>query len=175
MQPTLCRALLSLLGLLSVLAAPADAKPKVGQPAPKFTLRTVDGQKIAAEELRGKVVLLNLWATWCVPCRAELPLLDAAERKYREKGLVVFAVATEDSVSPGELKKKIGPFLKLTLVRRLAGSSYQPLGGVPTNYVIDRQGILRYAQGGAFGSESLVDLLTPLLNEPMPTPAPQAE
>ena len=164
---------LSMFGLLSVLATPvAGAKAKVGEQAPKFILRTVDGQKITAEELRGKVVLLNLWATWCVPCKAELPLLDAAERQYRDKGFAVFAVATEDSVSPAQLIKKIGPSLKLTLVRNLAGSSYQPLGGVPTNYVIDRQGVLRYAKGGAFSEQSLVALLTPLLNEPAPETTP---
>jgi cytochrome c biogenesis protein CcmG/thiol:disulfide interchange protein DsbE len=78
-------------------ATPRDA-PTVGQPAPDFQLTLVDGSHVRLSELRGQVVVLNFWATWCVPCRAELPLLDRYYRLRRDAGLRVFAVTTEGSV-----------------------------------------------------------------------------
>jgi cytochrome c biogenesis protein CcmG/thiol:disulfide interchange protein DsbE len=156
------------LAALSILASPAHAKIKVGEPAPKFTLRTLDGQKVTADDVHGKVVILNFWATWCVPCRTEMPLLEAFQRKFRDNGLEVYAVATEDSLTPGQLKKYFGPLLKLTMVRSLRGSGYDIMGGVPTNYVIDRKGLLRYAKAGAFDLDGLNEVIIPLLNEPAP-------
>jgi len=164
----LTRLLAAGLASLSILGTPANAKIKVGEPAPNFTLRTLDGQKITEDELHGKVIVLNFWATWCVPCRAELPLLEAFQRTFRDNGLEVYAVATEDSLTPGQLKKYFGPVLKLTMVRSVHGSSYDIMNGVPTNYVIDRKGVLRYAKAGAFDLDGLNELLIPLLKEPAP-------
>ena len=90
------------------------------------------------------------------------------QRKFRDNGLEVYAVATEDSLTPGQLKKYFGPVLKLTMVRSVHGSSYDIMGGVPTNYVIDRKGVLRYAKAGAFDLDGLNEMLIPLLNEPAP-------
>jgi thiol-disulfide isomerase/thioredoxin len=160
---------LPVVAALTIFVSPAaQARAKVGEPAPKFTLRTLDGQKITFDELKGKVVILNFWATWCVPCRTEMPLLEVFERKFRDNGLEVYAVATEDSLTPGQLKKYLAPNLKLTLVRSISGPSYQIMNGVPTNYVIDRKGVLRYAKAAAFDLDDLNALIIPLLNEPAP-------
>src|ERR1700753_2086827 len=77
--------------------------PEVGKPAPDFQVVTFDGTKVAPSELKGQAVLLNFWATWCGPCKRELPLLDAFYRGRNQFGLKFFAVATEDSLSPRQL------------------------------------------------------------------------
>jgi cytochrome c biogenesis protein CcmG/thiol:disulfide interchange protein DsbE len=152
------------------LTIPAHAAQKiiVGSVAPDFELTLVDGQKISLDELRGQVVVLNFWATWCVPCRTELPTLDAYYSATQKHGLRVFAITTEDSVPLARLKKLFAA-LHMPSVRRIKGP-YGPLTGVPTNFVIDRVGIIRYAQSGAFDLDALNRLLVPLLNEPASPP-----
>lgn len=145
----------------------AERGPKVGAPAPDFTLTLIDGTRIRRDDLRGKVVVLNFWATWCVPCRGELPLLDAYYDMRKDAGLRVFAVATEDSV-PLYRMKQLFAVLHLSPAKRLKGP-YEAMKGVPTNIIIGRDGRIRYAQAGAFTLESLNTLLVPLLNEAPPS------
>jgi peroxiredoxin len=153
--------------MMLALASAAVAKdPKVGQPAPEFELTLIDGSKVKLSELRGNVVVLNYWATWCVPCKQELPLLDRYYRLQKSHGLRVFAITTEDSASLRELKD-VFRILEIPSARRLRGP-YRPEGGVPTNFVIDKAGRLRLAQAGAFDLDALNALLVPLLNEPAP-------
>jgi peroxiredoxin len=150
-------------------AMPAAARPPiVGQPAPPFEVTTFDGQKISLTDLRGQVVILNFWATWCTPCRQELPLLDTYYRLREDAGLRVVAVTTEDS-APLYMLKPLAAHLTMKLARHMRGN-YAPLEGVPTNYVIDRAGVLRYAKAEAFDLDSLNAVLVPLLSEPPPSP-----
>ncbi|WP_018075408.1 TlpA family protein disulfide reductase [Novosphingobium nitrogenifigens] len=146
------------------------AQVKVGQPAPNARLETWNGEKYDLASLRGKVVVINFWATWCVPCRKELPLLDGYYRQMKDHGLVVLAATTEDSVGERDLRKLFA-FLAITSLHRLRGP-YQPMEGVPTNYVIDRAGVVRYAKAGAFDLNALNTILIPLLREPAPAPVP---
>ncbi len=149
--------------------APAAARsPVVGQPAPPFEVTTFDGQKINLADLRGDVVVLNFWATWCGPCRRELPLLEGYESMRKDVGLRVLAVSWDESASIFALKRFAGA-LKMTFARGIRGP-YRPTTGIPTNYVIDRAGVLRYAKAGAFDLDGLNELLVPLLNEPVPPP-----
>lgn len=148
-------------------AAVAAAHPiKVGQPAPDADLMLVDGSKVKLSALHGQVVVLNFWATWCVPCRKELPLLDAYARARAAAGLKVFAVTTEDSVPLYQLKPLFAA-LTIAPVRRLKGP-YADMGALPTNIVIDRQGVVRYAAAGAFDLADLNATLVPLLSEAAP-------
>ena len=91
---------------LIAAAAPSTAAPvvKIGQPAPEATLTMLNGDPLKLSSLRGQVVVLNYWATWCVPCRTELPLLDRYYRIQAKNGLRVFAVTTEDSLPAKVLK-----------------------------------------------------------------------
>lgn len=149
---------------LLALAAPAPAATlKVGQPAPNFELTLVDGSKVKLADLKGEVVVLNFWATWCVPCRTELPLLDAYYRRLQFKGLRVFAITTESSVPISRLKELFA-VMAIPSVRRVKGMSTD-VQAVPTNYVVDRQGIVRHTKAGAFDLDDLNALLIPLLNE----------
>ena len=166
-RATIALAAMLCAGAATVLGADAAAarEPKIGEPAPDFHLTTFDGRKIALADLKGQVVVLNFWATWCVPCKAEMPLLDAYVRHAGPRGLQVLAVATEDSVPLFRLKP-LASALSLPLVRGFHGN-YAPIdGAVPTNYIIDRSGIVRYAKAGALTLDALNALLPPLLNTP---------
>ncbi len=159
--------------LIVALAAPLPvmaAPPKIGQVAPDFHLKLLDGSQVSLADLRGQVVVLNFWATWCAPCKRELPLLDAYFGIHKKHGLQVFAVTTEDSVPLARLKP-LAAALNIPMVRHLSGN-YAPMGGVPTNYVIDRAGVLRYAKASAFDLDDLNSILIPLLNEPSPPDLP---
>lgn len=147
-------------------AAPAARTPKVGELAPDAEFFMVDGTSIKLSDLRGQVVVINFWATWCVPCRTELPLLDTYYRVQQKHGMRVIAATTEDSVSEKKLKPLFG-LLQISPVRRLKGP-YAPLGGVPTNYIIDRAGVVRYAKAGAMKLDTLNEQLVPLLREKAP-------
>ena len=72
--------------------AATQPAPLVGHPAPGFTLIAIDGSQVALDDLRGQVVLINLWATWCPPCRAEMPAIQQAYERFRDQGFVVLAV-----------------------------------------------------------------------------------
>lgn len=146
----------------------AKDKPVVGDLAPEFELAMVDGSKVTLSQLRGQVLVLNFWATWCVPCRAELPTLDAYYNARKQNGLKVIAITTEGSLPVGKLKKLFAA-MHMPSARGIKGG-YGPIGGaVPTNFVIDRAGKLRYAKAGAFDLDDLNKILVPLLQEPAPS------
>lgn len=154
-----------------MLLAAGPIWARVGEPAAPFMLKTYDGTEISLADLHGQVVVLNYWATWCGPCKAEMPAMDGYVRAHAGKGLRVFGIATEDSVPPYRLRP-LASVLAYPLVARFRGSHYGILGGaVPTSYVIDRAGVIRYAKAGAFTAGSFDALITPLLNEGPPPPA----
>ncbi len=154
-------------------ASPAAARPpRVGEVAPDFDLTLIDGSHVRLSDLRGQVVVLNFWATWCVPCRTELPALDRYYRLRRTAGLRVFAITTEGSLPVTQLRGLFNA-MAIPAVRRLRGP-YEVLGGVPTNYVIDRAGRIRHAEAAALDIDDMNALLVPLLREPAPAPSPAA-
>ncbi|MDR6127514.1 cytochrome c biogenesis protein CcmG/thiol:disulfide interchange protein DsbE [Sphingomonas sp. SORGH_AS802] len=151
---------------MTMLAAPSSLwagsrTVKVGEPAPDAELTLVDGSTVRLADLKGQVVLLNFWATWCVPCRQELPLLDSYYRSAQKYGLRAYAVTTEGSVPIYRLKTLFAA-MAIPSVKRMKGLSGE-MPAVPTNYIIDRAGIVRYAKAGAMDLDDLNRELVPLL------------
>jgi len=152
-----------------ILASAAQAAPKVGELAPDFTVTTFGGRTVKLADMKGEVIILNFWATWCGPCREELPLLEEFFKAYNKYGFQVLAVATEDSVPESQLRP-LASKMTIPFVKRLKGP-YRQLNAVPTNYVIDRSGKLVYAQAAAFDVDALNAIVVPLLREPVPRSA----
>lgn len=148
-------------GTSGAAAAPA----KVGKPAPNATITTYDKQKVKIADLKGKVVVINHWATWCAPCKAEMPMMSKFHSRFKDRGFEIYGVTTQDSVPPRMLKE-VARVLSYPLALRITGNGYPILTGLPTTYVIDRKGIVRHTKQGAFSTQEFIDLIVPLLNEP---------
>jgi thiol-disulfide isomerase/thioredoxin len=153
------------LGLAAASAAHAGSD--IGKPARGYKVTTLDGQSVDADQLKGKVVVLNYWATWCTPCKAELIAFDNYLKAHPNSDLKVFAIETERSL-PGYFVAKMQGVSHFTLATSLEGRGYHVLDGVPTSYVIDRNGVIRHAKAGAFNEQSFAQLIEPLLAEPAP-------
>ena len=170
MMVSMTKRLACFIALLVACAMPtAQAQELViNKPAPDFRARTFDGRDVTLADFKGQVLIINFWATWCGPCKEELPLLnsyyDAANQK--NYGLKILAITTEDSI-PLENLRPLAAKVSFDMARQYHGP-YGVLKGVPTNYVIDRNGILRYAKADAFDLDSLNAVIIPLLQQPMP-------
>jgi thiol-disulfide isomerase/thioredoxin len=136
-----------LLLLLPLSAAPADRL--VGAAAPDFALRSFSGSNVRLSEHLGEVVILNFWATWCGPCRQEMPELDAIYQKYRLAGLALFSVnLDEDRAAAIEMAQTLEvSYPVLFDERKEASRSYQ-IGTMPVTALIDRAGRVRYVSAG---------------------------
>ncbi len=143
-------------------------KIEVGKPAPNFQATTFNGQKVSLADYRGQVLIINYWATWCGPCRKEMPLLDSYLRQQGARGLKVLAVTDENSLPLSRLKP-LSKVVALDMAWRFRGA-YDAPREFPTNYVIGRDGVVRYSRAGAFDLDTLNSVIVPLLNQPPPPP-----
>lgn len=111
-----------------------------GKPAPDFELKALDGKMVKLADLRGKAVLLNFWATWCGPCKVEMPWFVELQNKYGAQGLQVVGIAMEDDQGPvEEFTKQIGVNYTILMGKNAVGDAYSVVG-LPTTYYIDRSG-----------------------------------
>jgi peroxiredoxin len=145
--------------LLSSAATLATAAVTVGATAPDFTLSTLNGPNLRLQEQRGKVVLVNFWATWCGPCRKEMPHLNRIADKYRASGLVMLGVNIDDDVrNATDVAAKLGVKFPVLLDTDKKVSRLYDLNSMPSTLVLDRSGRVRYVHRGyQDGYEELYD------------------
>lgn len=148
------------------LAAWSAQASEVGRPAHDFTITTLDKEKVTLADLKGKVVVVNRWATWCTPCKAEMIAFDKYMWAHAGTDLKIYAVTTELQFPAAKLKP-LQSLLAFPVATSISGG-YGVKSGVPTSYVIDRSGVVRFAAAGAFTLESFEALVTPLLNQEAP-------
>lgn len=140
---------LGLLGPLAITPTAARAQAAVGQPAPALELPTAGGAVISLSQLRGKVVYLDFWASWCAPCRQSFPWMGDLHRRLADRGLVVLAVNldTKSADAQAFLKAVPAPF---TVAFDPAGQSPRQYGikAMPTSVLIGRDGRVKAIHGG---------------------------
>ncbi len=166
--------LLFILLLMSVAGwsqSSAAAHLETGRPAPSLTVQGLDGQRLALDDLRGKIVILTFWATWCIPCRAELPLLAEYQALHRQDGLEILAISLDKPGSVAEVRRIAA---ELNFPVGLLGSAwagdYGRMWRLPVSFVIDRNFILRHDgwqdDQQPWTEQRLDRLVTPLLAVP---------
>jgi thiol-disulfide isomerase/thioredoxin len=131
--------------------SPAGDEGKAGEPAPDLTLKDLNGNDVSLSDFKGKVVLVNFWATWCEPCRVEIPWLIEMQHKYADRGFVILGIALDD-----EGKKAVAPFVakerfdvngqkepmdyKILIGNDDAADKFGGLFGYPTSILISKDG-----------------------------------
>lgn len=141
------KAVLVLLCCAMSLLANAAVTPQSA--APDFTLRAMSGSNLRLQEQRGRVVMINFWATWCGPCRQEMPHLNRLYDKYKSAGFVILGVnVDEDTKTATELAQKLGvKFPVLWDAEKLVSRLYD-LSTMPSTVLVDRNGTVRYVHKG---------------------------
>jgi peroxiredoxin len=140
--------------------------PKEGFLAPDFTLETLDGGEITLSELRGHPVILNLWASWCPPCRAEMPALQRVYEANRERGLEILAVNMTSQDSQSSAKNFVdqnGLTFTIPLDRLGLVSNIYQSRALPSTFFVDRQGVIQKVVIGGPMSEVLIESVVEML------------
>ena len=152
-------------GALLSFVASADI---VGQPAPDFALRSMKGPSVRLSEHLGEVVVINFWATWCGPCRQEMPLLDELYGKYQRAGLVLLSVNIDETLEPAiEMAQTLKVSYPVLFDARKEVSRAYDVRAMPVTVLVDRAGVVRYvSEGYKPGYEKrYTEKLRELLNE----------
>jgi peroxiredoxin len=152
------RSLIQIATVLILTTFLGGAVATAGEAAPGFTLRDIDGKEVKLSDYKGKVVMVNFWATWCGPCKLEMPYLDKWDRDLEGKGFEVISISTDDARAASKVKpliKRGGYGFTVLLDKDTAVvSQYNPAKTLPYNALIDRDGrIHKVYQGYNPGDE----------------------
>ncbi|HYA37816.1 MAG TPA: TlpA disulfide reductase family protein [Candidatus Methylomirabilis sp.] len=135
--------------LLSPGATTLASEIASGQPAPGFTLKSQSGRNLSLREYRGQVVMINFWATWCGPCRQEMPALNALYEKYRSAGFMLFGVNVDaESTSAAQMAGKLKVSYPILFDADKKASALYRVNTMPMTVLVDRDGMIRYVQPG---------------------------
>jgi cytochrome c biogenesis protein CcmG/thiol:disulfide interchange protein DsbE len=155
----------ALAAVVQTAAVRADDDPHLGKPAPELTAPLFQGGSFSLEALKGKVVLVSYWATWCAPCRAEMPVLDTFYKQHHGDGLELVALSV-DKEKDRERARKAMQKLSYSgaMLKDAVPDGFGQPEGAPLTYVIDRSGVVR-DRFIAVDPKLLSDVLLPLLHE----------
>ena len=155
--------------VLSVLAATSLASSGMeGQPAPDFALKSSSGENLRLSEYRGDVVMINFWATWCGPCRQEMPLLDELYTRYQRVGFNLLGVnIDDDSRRAMKMIDELGVNFPVLFDARKEVSKLYEVEAMPVTVLVDREGTVRHVHHGYKPGyeEKYLDQIRSLLRE----------
>jgi cytochrome c biogenesis protein CcmG/thiol:disulfide interchange protein DsbE len=147
-------------------AAPASEN-LLNQKAPGFALTDLSGQSLTLARFRGKVVLLNFWATWCAPCRAEMPVFAAWQRQYGPRGLQIIGISMDDDAGQARrLVTRLKLDYPVAMGEERLGARYGGVLGLPLTFLIDSHGVVRAQFQGETDLKLIERQMTALLAQP---------
>jgi peroxiredoxin len=139
---------LAIAALLFSLTTTIHASQVEG-PAPDFTLKSITGENLKLSEYRGEVVMINFWASWCAPCRQEMPLLDSLYQKYKDLGFTLLGINLDEKSAQAEkLLKEIPVNFPILLDPKSEISRLYKVSAMPTTILVDRDGNMRFLHKG---------------------------
>src|SRR5271163_4002057 len=147
--------------------ANGPTKGLIGNVAPDFELPALDGKKLKLSDLRGKAVLLNFWATYCGPCKIEMPWFVELQNEYGPQGFQIIGVAMDDASTEDIAKfaKEMGVNYPILIGKDSVAESYGGVGVLPTTYFLDRDGKLITREFGLRGRSDFVDDIKKALSQ----------
>jgi len=161
------RIIAAVLTAATLLAAPASAQKTDAKRANlNFSFKNIDGQKVSLTAFKGKVILLDFWATWCVPCKQEIPGFIDLQKKYGGRGLQILGVSVDDSL---KMAKEYATGMKMNYPVLLAEGkedilkAYDPIPSIPVSIIIDRDGRIVARHLGIAKMEVFEEEIRPLL------------
>lgn len=145
---------------LSTSGSPQLASGLAIDPAPDYTFTTFDGQRLGPTELAGKAVVLNFWASWCTPCRAEMPYFETTYQMFRERDLVFVGLAVQDAPASAQaFLEELGITYPAGLDEGNEITVRYQVSGLPTTIFIDRDGNILRRWTGPISEKQLIDLV----------------
>ncbi|NMP30585.1 TlpA family protein disulfide reductase [Thalassotalea sp. M1531] len=139
----------SALAVLAIVMSMNAHALNVGQAAPDFTLKNMQGVNLNLTEQRGNIILINFWASWCGPCRKEMPVLQALQDKYQDLGVKVWGINVEQENQAGrDFLKDLDLSFSIFFDETNALSKTYQVEAMPTTVIVDRDGVVRYVYQG---------------------------
>ncbi len=144
-----------------------------GAVQPAYDVTTLDGRRLTADSLRGRVVLVNFWATWCGPCRVEMPLLQRMHLRHRDAGFVLLGLSVDRGSADGVRAwlAERGVDYTVAVVGAAEERAFGGVRGYPTSFLVDRSGVVRHSVIGPLAPATLELAVRRLLAEPAPAGA----
>lgn len=155
------------------LRAAVGLGTEVGTEVPSFQVQALNGDTYSSEGLRGQVVLINFWATWCPPCRTEMPGFEDVYQELHPAGLEILAISVDQggAETVAEFARELGLSFPIVAEQQRLARAFDGTSVVPTSYLVDRRGHIRQRYVGPVSEEDLRAAVQALLAEPAPSAA----